>query len=51
MDFHVITPRGAELLLQLVEGRVILPPAPPSRQLDQFGNLPAAAPDPTAPGR
>ena len=28
MDFHVSTPRGTELLLQLVDGRVVLPPVP-----------------------
>lgn len=28
MDFHVITPQGSELIMQLVGGQVIIVPAP-----------------------
>lgn len=42
MEFHVITPRGSELVLQMVDGRPVLPPALPP---------PAAAPAPAAPAR
>lgn len=41
MDVHVLTPRGAELVVQVVDGQVIVPPAA----------LPAAAPVPPAPGK
>jgi hypothetical protein len=29
MDVHVLTPRGAELVVQVLDGRVIVPSAPP----------------------
>ena len=29
MDVHVLTPRGAELVVQVVDGQVIVPPAQP----------------------
>lgn len=41
MELHVITPRGAVLVAQVIDGRVIVPPAPP----------PAAAPAQPAPGK
>lgn len=28
MEFHAITPRGSYLILQLVDGKVVLPPDP-----------------------
>lgn len=43
MDIHVLTPRGAVLVMQVIAGRPILPPlAPPA---------PAAAPAQPAPGK
>jgi hypothetical protein len=36
MDFHVITPRGSELIMQLVGGQVVIvPPAPAGHQVDR----------------
>jgi hypothetical protein len=29
MDFHALTPAGAVHILSLVDGKVIIPPAPP----------------------
>lgn len=28
MDIHVITPRGSVLVLQVVDGKLVIPPAP-----------------------
>lgn len=45
MDLHVITSRGAALVAQVVDGKLVIPPVPPAQS-------PAgAAPDPSAPGR
>jgi len=42
MDLHVLTPRGAYLVVQVIDGKVVIPP----------GLLePAAAPAQPAPGR
>lgn len=28
MDFHVITPRGAELIMQVIDGELVIVPPP-----------------------
>jgi len=50
MDVHVLMPRSAELVVQVADGRVIVPPTP-TRQLDQFGKLVGATSVPPAPGK
>jgi hypothetical protein len=40
MDFHVLPPAGPELLMYVVDGLLVIVPAPaPTRQFDQFGKL------------
>ncbi len=51
MELHVITQRGAYLVAQVIDGRVIVPSAPQKRQPDQLGKLPVAAPAPPAPDK
>lgn len=43
MDIHLLNPQGEQLVLQVVDGQVVIPPSP-NRQLDQFSRLPNAAP-------
>lgn len=42
MDFHVITPRGSELIMQLVGGQVVI--VPPAPAVHQAGPAPAPPP-------
>jgi hypothetical protein len=51
IDLHVITQRGSHLVAQVIDGRVIVPPAPRKQQLDRIGKLPVAAPAQLAPGK
>lgn len=30
IEFHVLTPRGSELIVQVVGGKPVLPPVPPT---------------------
>jgi hypothetical protein len=54
MDLHVLTARGAVLVAQVINGRVIVPlapPAPAAAPAQPAPPAPAAAPAQPAPGK
>lgn len=40
MDFHLLTPAGAELIMQTEGGKVILPPSAQEKTMDEIEEIP-----------